>query len=402
MSRGWETRLLPEVADLSTPSRPTINETDLYPFVPMAAIDDETGLETRVEFVPGSKVTGSKSRFLRGDILFAKITPCVQNGKIALAPDLDEPVGFATSEIFRIGPSPQLDRRFLLYFLRSPWVRRAAEATMTGSTGRQRVPRSFLESLELPVPPLAEQLKVVVKLDAAFQRLRSAQNTTAEAQATLSVAEFSWVEFLLSTDGDHPQAQLREVSEVMYGVTKNPDRSPGSSPVPYLRVANVQNGFLDLSEIKFINVSEMELERWMLLPGDVLLCEGNSFDLVGRAAMFRGEIDNCVHQNHVIRVRPDSDAVRSEFLLAYLNSRAGHNYFRRKAKRTTNLATINSTEVREMPIPIPPLSAQEKIVDLLGQAKDRVARIQQECGELRNLLRATEASLLERAFRGEL
>jgi type I restriction enzyme S subunit len=161
----WPLRRLAEVADLSSP-RVTVDPHSAYPFVAMADIDQETGLGCTYRTVPGRELK-SKNKFLSGDILFARITPCVQNGKIALAPDIDTPVGFATTEVFRIGPREGIDRKYLLYFLRSPRVRSAAEASMTGTTNRRRVPREFLEGLWVPVPPLDEQRRIAAKLVAA-------------------------------------------------------------------------------------------------------------------------------------------------------------------------------------------------------------------------------------------
>ena len=107
-----------------------------------------------------------------------------------------------------------------------------------------------------------------------------------------------------------------------------------------------------------IDLPDRDMPTYRLEDGDILLCEGNSAELVGRGAIWRNEIPNCVHQNHVLRTRLDVSRVVPEFALAVINSAYGQAYFRSKAKRTTNLASINSKEVARFPLPLPPLGKQ--------------------------------------------
>ena len=108
---------------------------------------------------------------------------------------------------------------------------------------------------------------------------------------------------------------LGDVAAVSYGIQKCPANRPGQHPRPYLRVANVQRDELDLREIKYIDVPDTEMAGLRLEPGDLLVCEGNSADLVGRPAMWRGEIPDCVHQNHILKVRVDRSKAMPEYLL---------------------------------------------------------------------------------------
>jgi type I restriction enzyme S subunit len=171
----------------------------------------------------------------------------------------------------------------------------------------------------------------------------------------------------------YPLLAISQFADVVYGLQVCPERRQGRNPVPYLRVANVQRGYLDLREMKYIDVTAKEAEQYRLQLGDVLLCEGNSADLVGRGAIWAGEVENCVHQNHVLRVRLNRELVIPEFLLAYVNSGAGQAYFRSKAKRTTNLASINSQEVKDMQVPVPPLDVQTSLVAEVQAAKAQAA-----------------------------
>lgn len=132
--------------------------------------------------------------------------------------------------------------------------------------------------------------------------------------------------------------------------------------LPYLRVANVKRGAFDLSIIKEISIAEDELERYSLRKGDLLMTEGGDWDKVGRAALWQGQIPNCLHQNHIFRSRMRSAELSPVWFELYFNSPDGRRYFESAAKQTTNLASINMRQVRNCPIPLPPLAEQKRIV----------------------------------------
>lgn len=159
---------------------------------------------------------------------------------------------------------------------------------------------------------------------------------------------------------------LEECAEVTGGVTLGravPDG--GSLELPYLRVANVQDGYIDTSDVKTIRILPSEINRFKLHRGDVLLTEGGDFDKLGRGAVWDGRINPCLHQNHVFRVRCIQSVMLPDFLTLYLSSHEGRKYFLSIAKQTTNLATINSSQLKSMPIPCPPLIEQQRIVEVL-------------------------------------
>lgn len=179
--------------------------------------------------------------------------------------------------------------------------------------------------------------------------------------------------------------RLDEVAEIGSGVTLGRDLS-GSATVdlPYLRVANVQDGFLDLSEIKTVKVRTTEVDQFSLAAGDVLLTEGGDFDKLGRGAVWDGSISPCLHQNHIFRVRADRSKLEPEFLATLIGSEYGKRYFLRIAKRTTNLASINKTQLSAFPVLLPDLWEQQKIVERLA-ATQKLLDVQQK--ELRQLER---------------
>jgi type I restriction enzyme S subunit len=157
---------------------------------------------------------------------------------------------------------------------------------------------------------------------------------------------------------------LHQVAHVQTGLSKSQNRSGPSVLRPYLRVANVQDGYLDLAAIKEIEVPASQVERFSLHNGDVLLTEGGDFDKLGRGSIWNGEIPDCVHQNHVFAVRVVNRAVLlPEFLACEIQSSRAKNYFLSCAKQTTNLASINSSQIKELPVLVPPLVEQRAIIN---------------------------------------
>ena len=159
-----------------------------------------------------------------------------------------------------------------------------------------------------------------------------------------------------------------ELANIVGGVTLG--RKLGGRTLarfPYLRVANVQQGRLDLDVIKDIEIPTDELPKYRLEPGDVLLTEGGDWDKLGRSAIWRGEIENCLHQNHIFRARPFTQDIQSEWLTLFTNSPVGRTFFQNAAKQTTNLASINMTQLRNCPTPVPPLSEQKRIVSKVSE-----------------------------------
>ncbi|MAD00660.1 MAG: restriction endonuclease subunit S [Pseudomonadales bacterium] len=157
--------------------------------------------------------------------------------------------------------------------------------------------------------------------------------------------------------------RLEKVAEIQTGISKSASRKL-TDPIeaPYLRVANVQDGHLDLSVIKHISIERKNLERYTLKTGDVLLTEGGDFDKLGRGTVWNNEIESCVHQNHVFSVRTDASVLLPEFLSILTASSYGKRYFISCSKQSTNLASINSTQLKQFPVLLPSLDVQKSIV----------------------------------------
>ncbi len=182
-------------------------------------------------------------------------------------------------------------------------------------------------------------------------------------------------------------------NDVRIGIQKTPLRAPVRHHFPYLRVANVQRGRVDGTELERYELAAEELDRWRLHAGDLLIVEGNgSANEIGRCAIWRGEVEDCVYQNHLMRVRPNAgDDV--EYLSLYLNSPVGTAHMRRLAITTSGLFNLSVGKIRSIPVELPPQEDQPRIVAkvtgflaLCDQLKARIAAVRAKHAQLAEAL----------------
>lgn len=172
---------------------------------------------------------------------------------------------------------------------------------------------------------------------------------------------------------DWERVPLQEVAEVRTGVAKGKKGLKDPVDMPYLRVANVQDGHINLSEVKTISIESHQIERYSLRAGDILMTEGGDFDKLGRGDVWNGQIDPCLHQNHVFAVRLKAKRLNPFYLTALAASEYGRTYFLSCAKRSTNLASINSSQLKAFPVLLPPLAEQGHIARILSTWDQAIA-----------------------------
>jgi len=196
---------------------------------------------------------------------------------------------------------------------------------------------------------------------------------------------------------------IESFCNVRGGIQKSSERIPGANPRRYITVAHVQRNRIDTSDIRYFEVSDEELERWRLHPGDVLVIEGNgSADQIGRTALFKGEIEDCVHQNHVIRIRPDQKRILPEYLNAYLNSPQGQSQMRERSRTTSGLFNLSVGLIKSIEVLLPSLEVQRSIVTNLDGFQAKIDALKRHQDDSAAELDALMPSILDRAFRGEL
>jgi type I restriction enzyme S subunit len=252
-----------------------------------------------------------------------------------------------------------------------------------GSGLRQNLDWRDFKYLPCLVPPLPEQAAIVrylAHVDRRIRRyIRAKQKLIAlfneQKQAIIHQAvtrgldpnvrlKPSGVAWLGDVPAHWALARLKDVAVVQTGLTLGKNyQGMVTESRPYLRVANVQHGRVDLGHIKYVNVPSGEVFGTTLKAGDVLMTEGGDIDKLGRGCVWRGEIPGCLHQNHIFAVRCRQDALVPEFLVGLMTSQHGRTYFQLTAKQTTNLASTNSTTLRAFPVILPPVAEQRAILD---------------------------------------
>jgi len=238
----------------------------------------------------------------------------------------------------------------------------------------------------VPLPPPAEQAAIVRYLDHMERRIRryirakrrllallgeqkqaiihQAVTRGLDPAAPLKASGVAW---LGEVPAHWEKTRLKSVAKIQTGLTLGKGYSTDDlEERPYLRVANVQSGYLDLATITMIRLPRKDAESCELQPGDVLMTEGGDIDKLGRGYIWRGEIPGCLHQNHVFAVRADKARLLPEFLVAAMTSRHGRNYFQLTAKQTTNLASTNTTTLKAFPLLLPTIEEQQFILQQLA------------------------------------
>jgi len=304
----------------------------------------------------------TSGRIQQGDVLIVK--DGATTGKTAL---VTESFGFEDAAInehvFRLrGNERVLSNEYLYFFLRTAGAQSQIKTSIQGSA-QPGINTSFPARVLIPLPPLKEQERIVGILRHAdtIRRKRAEARRLADQ---ILVATFHGLFGDLEPERTAFQvARLGDVAAIRSGVTKGRKlHGKETILVPYLRVANVQDGFLDLSEIKEISVLPTDVKKYHLEDGDILMTEGGDPDKLGRGCIWRGQVDGCIHQNHVFRVRPDQSRILPEFLAAILRTSYAKAYFLRAAKRTSNLASINSSQVKHFCFPLPPMEMQRRFL----------------------------------------
>lgn len=309
--------------------------------------------------------------------------------------------------------SKVLNRKYVYWMLQSE----SFQAPLLGisRTAQAGFNKEDLSTFAMPLPPLLEQQRIVDRIESLFAKLDEAKQ---KAQDVLDSFETRKAAILHKAFTGELTAQWRkehgvgmeswetkklsEVARLQTGIMKGKHYTGQIIMLPYLRVANVQDGFLNLDEIKEIEVAPEQVERYSLLDGDVLFTEGGDYDKLGRGTVWQGQIKNCLHQNHVFVVRPHADVLNPYFLSHQAGSRYGKQYFLKCSKQTTNLASINSTQLKGFPVLIPALEEQVQIVSHIDDLLAKEQQAKEAAEGVLEQINLIKKAILARAFRGEL
>lgn len=332
----------------------------------------------------------------RGDITFTQRGTI---GQVALIPSTTRYEYYLLSQSqMKLTPdTSRVEPRYLVHYYRTPSTLRFLRQN-TLATGVPHINLSILRKIPVPLPPLPEQHRIADILDKADGIRRKRKEAIALTEQLLRSAFLEMFGDPVSNPKGWEVKPLSEIADIASGVTKGKKYGDQTMvTLPYMRVANVQEGRIALDDVKTITVSEDDARRYQLQPGDVLLTEGGDPDKLGRGSVWHGELPDCIHQNHIFRVRP-SDETKAEYLSAIIGSDRGKRYFLRAAKQTTGIASINMTQLRAFPVLVPPMPLQEKYVATVAKIEALRKKQRQRDATIEDLF----GSLVHRAFAGQL
>jgi type I restriction enzyme S subunit len=284
---------------------------------------------------------------------------------------------------------------------------------MGGSAGQQRVPPDFFRFLVVSGHCLENQDAYAGLFDAteaAIEQTRAVIDQTRKLKTALLQdlltnglpgrhKEFQQHHRLGQIPADWHVSRLRDNAEVTQGIALGPHRKPRQNATPYLRVANVQNGFVDSNDIKHIEATEEERAKYALREGDVLIVEGHAnIEDLGRAALVPGAVAGLVFQNHLFRVRTKPKSLDARYLTSWINSPPGRRYFRIFGGTTSGLNTVGSSQIRGLQFPLPRPDEQRDICDLVESAERRVAALDDQLAQLK----ATQSALSQALLTGRV
>ena len=335
--------------------------------LPLLGVENVGSQTGALNLDTGSRVGNGRSTSFRFDerhVLYAKLRPYLN--KVA-TPTF---AGRCSTELVPLLPRRGVDRDFLAYLLR----RRETVAFVMSSVTGSRMPRAdmnVLMSMQVPLPPLEEQRRIVDILN------RAARINTLRQRAAERLREFAPALFV-KMFGDPaqnpwrwPERRIGEVCDVQGGLQVTKKRRVHQIEAPYLRVANVLRDQLALDDIKLIRLTENELRRTRLMRGDLLIVEGHgNATEIGRVAVWDGQIPTCVHQNHLIRARPHPSLLAPAFAAAYLNSSSGREHLLRRGKTTSGLNTITTSDVKDCTMLVPPFSLQRRFSTIIARVRE--------------------------------
>ena len=372
----WETIALKYVALLDGKvDTSNITPEDTVSFVPMECIRNDKRIPKTAQ---KSKDNGTYSSFCNGDIAIAKVTPCFENGNICVMASLENGYAFGSSELFSVRPQ-NIVGRYLFYSLQTPYFLDGGAATMTGVGGLKRVSSYYMKNVKIVFPPLSKGL---------------------DSNVEMKDSGIPWI-------GKVPThwrvTKIKNFVSIRSGITLGKQYPPGTQLIscPYLRVANVKAEYVDLQDVATIMVTSEEAEKYALKSGELLMTEGGDRDKLGRGTIWHGEIPGCLHQNHVFAVQVNEKYMLTKFLDYLTASPVGREYFDLTAKKTTNLASTNSTTILQFSVPIPPLTEQEKIIAILDRNTATINEVIAEKETLVSDLESYKKSLIYEVVTGK-
>lgn len=393
---GWEFKPISEVCDINPRKSEVKNYSDSekITFLSMESVGENGEIYSQ-EIKDLGEVFKGYTYFKKNDVLFAKITPCMENGKGTIA-RIGTDIGFGSTEFHILRTHENVIPEWVYRFLALDYTRRYAEQNMTGSAGQKRVPKTFFNKLKIPVPPLQTQKKIVEILEKA-EKLREWR---AEADELIDEHLKSVFHEMFGDPINNPHnfkvGKIKDlITKTQYGTSSKANEENNGYPI--LRMNNITySGKWDFSSLKNIELDEKNKEKYLVYNGELLFNRTNSKELVGKAAVFRRD-EPMAFAGYLVKILADSPAT-SEYIAAHLNSPYGKAFLFNMAKSIVGMANINAKEVQRIPILIPPTELREQYAEIVKRHEDLREMQSQSKQQINNLFN----TLMQKAFKGEL
>ncbi|MBE7461393.1 MAG: restriction endonuclease subunit S [Zoogloeaceae bacterium] len=402
MKAGWPLKPLADVCQIKPPkaeARNRVSDEGLVSFVPMEdlGIDQKFLVPTQTRSL--GEVSGSYTYFADGDVLLAKITPCFENGKLGIADNLTNGIGFGSSEYIVFRPSPEMDKEWLYYFLSQDSFRVEGAERMTGAVGHKRVAKEFIESYPIPVPPLPEQRRIGDILDEAFDGIATAKaNAEQNLQNARALFE-SQLQHVFTERGEGwVDATIGDNIRFIDYRGKTPEKTPNG--LRLITAKNVKMGYVQSEPAEF--VAPESYDSWMTrgIPqrGDVLFT--TEAPLANVAQLDTDE--KVVFAQRIIIMQPDRSKLDCTFLKYLLLSQPVQQRIHEKGTGAT-VKGIKASLLKAIEISFPQsLEVQQEIVTKLDSLSAETQRLESLYQQKLAALDALKKSLLHQAFSGQL
>lgn len=388
-------RKLAEVCDINPrfPRDHGLEGSTLVTFVPMAAVDEVTGSIATPQVRPFAEVRRGYTAFKENDVLFAKITPCMENGKAALAQGLIGGIGFGSTEFHVLRAGSEVLPEWLRYFVRREQFRREAKRNFTGTAGQQRVPTSFLENSDIPVPSLPEQRRVVDLLSRAEGIVRLRHEAQGKAQAIIPALFLDMFGDPATNPKGWPMRAIEELCSVQTGATprKENRRYYDAGTIPWVKTGEVCEAYILDAEEFITELAVKETNCKVFPPHTILVAMYGQGQTRGRT----GILNIPATTNQACAAILPGDRIDPFYLYSLLKME----YERLRAMgRGGNQANLNLGMVKSFMVPCPPTDAQVQFVG-------RVLKFESVFAQQATALQKAKAifqALLVRAFSADL
>ncbi|PKL70666.1 MAG: restriction endonuclease subunit S [Methanomicrobiales archaeon HGW-Methanomicrobiales-1] len=439
LPEGWKFVTILDACEVNPhkPSKDFLPADAPVTFIPMPAVDADMGAITNPQIKPYLEVRNGFTSFRDGDVIMAKITPCMENGKAAIVTGMKNGIGFGSTEFHVMRSRGEIMPEYLYYYIRQESFRNEAESHFTGSVGQKRVPADFIKQSMIPLPPLTEQQRIVARIEAMITHINAARNQLSRVplimkkfrQAVLAAAcsgrlTEGWREENLHISQLSNQIKLKnyrvpdfieDISEIpaswkyvtvgSVGRVKGGKRLPKGSELvtkntgfPYLRAGNLKNGSV-LGEIFYLEPEiQVKISRYVISSSDIYItivgaCIGDSGTVPEKfngANLTENAAKICNLEgidNHYLAL-----VFRSPLIQEQINGKIF----------SATLGKLALNRIAQLIIPLPPLAEQDGIVRRVGLLFERADAFDQEVAAAgRRCERLTQA-VLGKAFSGRL